>query len=114
MTKAICMLLISVVITSLVITQSEALYCTEIGTRLSSCFDYIINGGSTVPASCCESAKTVFDVTKMNANLKENCICLKSIVSSLSGMKVANVVQIPAGCGFQTPFNNNMNNACTM
>ncbi|KAM7270016.1 hypothetical protein ACFE04_029230 [Oxalis oulophora] len=114
MTKAISMMLISVVISSLLITQSEALYCTEVGTRLSPCFNYIINGGSTVPAPCCESAKTVLNIAMMNANLQTNCNCLKSIVSSLSGMKAANVVQIPTGCGFQSPFTNTMNNECTL
>ncbi|KAM7270100.1 hypothetical protein ACFE04_029314 [Oxalis oulophora] len=111
MTKDISFLLILMVITPLLITQSRALPCTEIMTGLTPCITYIINGG-IVPIKCCINAKKVLLAPNTKATRQQTCICLQSIVSSSRGMTIANVAQIPPKCGFKAPFKISMHIDC--
>nr|ACQ42221.1 lipid transfer protein [Chimonanthus praecox] len=80
-----------------------ALTCGTVTSALSPCITYVRNGGS-VPASCCQGVAALNSAAKTTADRQAACSCLKSALSSVSGIQPSLASSLPGKCGVSIPY----------
>ncbi|KAE9610796.1 hypothetical protein Lal_00021187 [Lupinus albus] len=82
--------------------------CGQVVNNLTPCVSYVVYGGSTVPAQCCNGIKNLNGMAQNTPDRQTVCNCIKNAVSS-SGFTYSNVnldlaAGLPKKCGVNIPY----------
>uniref|UniRef100_A0A7C8YP85 Non-specific lipid-transfer protein n=1 Tax=Opuntia streptacantha TaxID=393608 RepID=A0A7C8YP85_OPUST len=79
-TKVACLFILTLLV---VAPQTQALTCGQMVQTLLPCLSYLKNGGS-VPAACCNAARTLNKTAKTAPDRQLACACLKQAAKAFA------------------------------
>ncbi|XP_004506487.1 non-specific lipid-transfer protein 1-like [Cicer arietinum] len=93
-----------------------AVTCGQVVNNLTSCVSYIMYGGNTVPAQCCNGVRNLNAMAQTTPDRRAVCSCIKNAVSS-SGFTYSNTnlnlaASLPRRCGVNIPYQISPNTDC--
>lgn len=91
--------------------------CGQVVSNLTPCISYVVYGGATVPAQCCNGIKNLFGMAQTKPDRQAVCNCVKNGVRN-SGFTYSNfnlnlAANLPKKCGVNIPYQISPNTDCT-
>jgi len=100
MVVAICMVLMS----ASAPFAEGTISCEQVTEDLESCLGYLEASSSGPSSQCCNGVKTLNSAASTTNDRQTACNCLKSLASSISGLKASNAAALPGKCGVSLPY----------
>ncbi|KAK8969009.1 Stigma/stylar cysteine-rich adhesin [Platanthera guangdongensis] len=99
--QAVAMAMLAIIFAG--ITAESSVTCADVGTKLSSCLGYAQNGG-TVSGECCGGVKGLKTEAATAEDRRAACMCIKTFVQKIPGIKQDLMAGIPDKCGVSINF----------
>ncbi|KAL2330536.1 hypothetical protein Fmac_018117 [Flemingia macrophylla] len=83
-----------------------AVACGQVVSNLTPCISYVLNGGQTVPAPCCNGIRTLYNLAHSKPDRQKVCNCIKNAISAFPYTKsnVDLAAGLPKKCGVNIPY----------
>jgi len=93
-----------------------AVTCGQVVNNLTPCISYVMYGGATVPAQCCNGIRNLYGLAQTKPDRQAVCNCIKNAVSG-SGFSYSNfnlnlAASLPKRCGVNIPYQISPNTNC--
>ncbi|CAJ1948408.1 unnamed protein product [Sphenostylis stenocarpa] len=94
-----------------------AVTCDQVVDNLTPCLSYVMYGGTTVPAQCCNGIRSLYGLAQTTQDRQTVCRCIKNGVSS-SGFTYSNynlnlAASLPKKCRVNIPYQISPNTDCS-
>ncbi|CAI9758845.1 unnamed protein product [Fraxinus pennsylvanica] len=99
--KATCFVLIAVALVAPL--ADAAITCGTVVNSLRPCLSYV-QGGSSVPPTCCSGIKSLYAAAKTKADRQGVCGCLKTLAASFKGINYSKAAGLPGKCGVSIAY----------
>ena len=96
-------LLMALVLVTAPLRVSGTITCTQMEEDLAPCLNYLQNGG-VVPPSCCSGIKTLVSAAQTKTDRQAACVCIKTALAEIPGLKLDLASSLPSKCGVNVPF----------
>nr|ABK41612.1 lipid transfer protein [Lilium longiflorum] len=88
-----------------------AITCQQVTVAVTPCIGYARTGG-TMPPDCCNGVRNLNSAAKNTPDRQQACICLKQM-SSIPGINMSIVSEIPAKCNVNIGYPIAMSTDCS-
>ncbi|KAL2337599.1 hypothetical protein Fmac_012045 [Flemingia macrophylla] len=94
-----------------------AVTCGQVVNNLTPCISYVVYGGATVPAQCCNGIRNLYGLAQTKPDRQAVCNCIKDSVRN-SGFTYSNfnlnlAANLPQKCGVNIPYQISPNTDCS-
>ncbi|XP_061370758.1 non-specific lipid-transfer protein 1-like [Gastrolobium bilobum] len=117
MVKVVCLAIVFLALGPTSPKVQAAVTCDQVQNNLTPCITYVLYGGSTVPAQCCNGVKSLYGMAQTTPDRKTVCNCIKNAVSSsgftYSNFNLNNAAGLPKKCGVNIPYQISPNTDCS-
>ena len=106
--RLVCFVTVCLALGATIPKAEAAVTCGQVVNKLTPCISYIMSGGSTVPAECCNGVRTLYSMAQTTPDRQAVCTCIKNAVTS-SGFSYSNnnlnlAAGLPKKCGVNIPY----------
>ncbi|KAL5133150.1 Non-specific lipid-transfer protein 3 [Glycine soja] len=91
--------------------------CGQVVSNLTPCISYVLYGGATVPAQCCNGIRNLYGMAQTKPDRQAVCNCIKNAVRN-SGFTYSHfnlnlAANLPKNCGVNIPYQISPDTDCT-
>ena len=116
--RLVCFAIVCLALGATIPKAQAAVTCGQVMNNLAPCASYIMSGGSTVPAQCCNGIRTLNSMAQTTPDRQAVCSCIKSAVGSIGLSYGLNdrlnlAAGLPEKCGVNIPYQISPNTDCS-